>query len=332
MILDRFENEALGVSVSPEDLATVEACAGLWERAIASAAVEPMGGAALGAMSPHVLALVGRGLALFGQSVLLIDVDPMRGLTLTPASSWDVSGSPLEAEWTYRLDMIGPSGSFTVTRPGAAVLHFRIGADARAPWRGRPPLRRSQATANLAASIEAQLTQESKLPTGRIVPLSGTAEQVKKVGSMIARGGITVTGLGQSAPGAEQVPSSRYAPQRIGPSPEAAYEELRQHVGQDIAAAFGISPSLFSPAGDGSGQREAWRRFWAGTIAPIGSLLEAEIRAKLAPEASVSFPALRASDEDGRSRAVDRRARALKTLLEAGVERDTALRLAGLSE
>ena len=85
MILDRFENEALGiVSVAPEDLATVESCAGLWERAIASAAVEPMG-AALEAMSPQVLALVGRGLALFGQAVFLIDVDPMRGLTLTPS-------------------------------------------------------------------------------------------------------------------------------------------------------------------------------------------------------------------------------------------------------
>ena len=104
MILDRFENEALGIAVAPEDLATVEACAGLYERAIASAAVEPMG-AAIQAMSPHVLALVGRGLALFGQAVLLIDVDPMRGLTLTPASSWDVSGSPLEAEWRYRLDL-----------------------------------------------------------------------------------------------------------------------------------------------------------------------------------------------------------------------------------
>ena len=331
MILDRFENEALGIAVAPEDLATVEACAGLYERAIASAAVEPMG-AAVGALSPQLLAVAGRGLALFGQALFLIDVDPMRGLTLTPASSWDVSGSPLEAEWTYRLDMIGPSGSFTVTRPGAAVLHFRIGADSRAPWRGRPPLRRSQATANLAASIEAQLTSESKLPTGRIVPLSGTREQIAKIGKMIGAGGVVVTGLGQSSPGQEQVPSSRYQPQRIGPAPEAAYEELRQHVGQDIAAAFGISPSLFSPAGDGSGQREAWRRFWAGTIAPIGSLLEAEIRAKLDPEARISFPALRASDEDGRSRAVARRANALKTLLEAGVERDTALRLAGLSE
>ena len=112
---------------------------------------------------------------------------------------------------------------------------------------------------------------------------------------MIGAGGVVVTGLGQSSPGQEQVPSSRFAPQKIGPAPEAAYEELRQHVGQDIASAFGISPSLFSPAGDGSGQREAWRRFWAGTIQPIGELLEAEIRAKLDPEARISFPALRAS-------------------------------------
>ena len=181
-----------------------------------------------------------------------------------------------------------------------------------------------------AASIEAQLTSESKLPTGRIVPLSGTREQIAKIGKMIGAGGVTVTGLGQASPGQEQVPSSRFAPQKIGPAPEAAYEELRQHVGQDIAAAFGISPSLFSPAGDGSGQREAWRRFWAGTIAPIGSLLEAEIRAKLDPEARISFPALRASDEDGRSRAVARRATAFKTFLEAGLDREAALRLAGL--
>ena len=67
---------------------------------------------------------------------------------------------------------------------------------------------------------------------------------------------------------------------------------------------------MFAPRGDGAGQREAWRRFWAGTVAPIGELLEAELRAKLAPEASVSFPALRASVEDGRSRAVARRATA----------------------
>ena len=59
-------------------------------------------------------------------------------------------------------------------------------------------------------------------------------------------------------------------------------------------------------------------------------MMEAELRAKLDPEARISFPALRASDEDGRSRAVARRANALKTFLEAGLDREAALRLAGL--
>ena len=105
-LLNAYEREALGVSVSPEDLATVEACSGaLYERSIASAAVEPMG-AALEAVSPQVLALAGRGLALFGQAVFLIEVDE-QGLTLTPSSSWDVQGGVLERDWIYRLDLIG---------------------------------------------------------------------------------------------------------------------------------------------------------------------------------------------------------------------------------
>ena len=133
MILDRFENEALGIAVAPEDLAVVESCSGIWERSIASASIEPTGGSALSALSPQVLALAGRGLALFGQAVFLIEIDE-QGLTLTPSSSWDVQGGVLERDWIYRLDMAAPSGSRTVTRPAESVLHFRIGADARAPW------------------------------------------------------------------------------------------------------------------------------------------------------------------------------------------------------
>ena len=78
-------------------------------------------------------------------------------------------------------------------------------------------------------------------------------------------------------------------------------------------------------------QREAWRRFWVGTIQPIGMLVQAELRAKLDPAAEVSFEALRASDEDGRSRAISRRATAAKVLAELdGVSVDQALTLAGL--
>ena len=59
MILDRFENEALGIAVAPEDLAVVESCARGCGRACdrERPAVEPMG-AALEALSAQLLALV----------------------------------------------------------------------------------------------------------------------------------------------------------------------------------------------------------------------------------------------------------------------------------
>ena len=52
---------------------------------------------------------------------------------------------------------------------------------------------------------------------------------------------------------------------RIGPYPETVTETLRTQAGRDLAGAFGVPPSLLNPSGDGAGQREAWRRFWAGS-------------------------------------------------------------------
>ena len=75
---------------------------------------------------------------------------------------------------------------------------------------------------------------------------------------------------------------------------------------------------------------EAWRRYWVGTVAPLTRMIEAECRDKLDPGATITLEALRASDEDGRSRAVARRASAFKTLVDTGMDRDEARRLAGL--
>ena len=61
-------------------------------------------------------------------------------------------------------------------------------------------------------------------------------------------------------------------------------------------------------------------------------MIQAELRLKLEASAEVSFEALRASDEDGRSRAISRRAAAAKTLSEMGIDRGEALRMAGLAE
>ena len=61
-------------------------------------------------------------------------------------------------------------------------------------------------------------------------------------------------------------------------------------------------------------------------------VIEAELRDKLDSMAALAFPALRMSDEDGRSRAASRRAAAFKALKESGLSRDESLRLAGLAE
>ena len=105
----------------------------------------------------------------------------------------------------------------------------------------------------------------------------------------------------------------------MGAHPAETLTALRTEVGQEIVAAFGVPPALIVEGADGTAQRESWRRFWTGTVAPLGALIQAELRRKLDPAAMVSFEALRASDEDGRSRALARRAQAAKTLKDMGL-------------
>ena len=109
-------------------------------------------------------------------------------------------------------------------------------------------------------------------------------------------------------------------------------ESLRSNLGRDLAAAFGVPSSLFEPRGDGAGQRESWRRFWIGTIAPLGKSIQAELRLKLENSADVSFEALRASDEDGRSRAHIAAGGGGKDPIRNGDRPRLGVRMAGLAE
>ena len=89
-------------------------------------------------------------------------------------------------------------------------------------------------------------------------------------------------------------------------------EALRTSTGQDILSAFGVPPALFEARGDGSGQREAWRRFAYSVVQALAALIQAELRAKLHMAAEVGLDALHAADEDGRSRAMARRSASLQ--------------------
>ena len=326
VVVDGLLARATGTAVDAGSLGLAEACVGLWSRALSSATVEPMNNRTEG-LTPALLALAGRSLATRGNLVLAIQI---AGTTvrLAPAADFDVSGGADPEGWTYRLNLAGPSATETVLLPSAGVIHLRIGASVDAPWRGISPLNRASGTAALGAAVESSLLKEAKLPTGRLAVAYG-AQKVDGVLSWLRQGGFAVAG-DSSNRGVSPEPAQRHRPQTYGPEPQQVMESLRSDTGRDIANAFGVSPALFAERGDGAGQREAWRRFWLGTVQPLAVQIQAEVREKLHPDVSIGLEALKAADVDANSRAVARRATAYKTFRDSGIEDGEARRLAGL--
>ena len=320
-VVERIETEALYGTLG-DSLAIAEAAAGMWERCLSSATVEPQSNRLQG-LGPAFLALVGRALAVRGNMVAAIEVQGSR-VRLLPASGYDLQGGTDPETWRYRVDLTGPDMARTLTLPGASVLHFRTGAPVGTPWRGVAPLRRSTATARVAVRLEKVLDDELHLPVSRLVPFQlehGSFEGASETANMVRKGGLVFTG--------DRARTDRETV-KIGPDPSTALEPLRLDTGRDILSAFGVPPALFEARGDGSGQRESWRRFWLGTIAPLARMIEAECREKLDPACIVSLDALRAADVDANSRAVTRRAQAYKTFRDAQMDDAEARRLAGL--
>ena len=143
----------------------MEAACGLVSRAFASGEANPLLTVATQAVTPQILALLGRQLVVRGEALLLIDVDVEAGIvSLRPASAWDVIGGSDPASWRYRIDLAGPSRTTTVSRPAEAVAHVRVNADPGTPWKGQSPLARAGLTAALAAQLEKGLTAEARTP------------------------------------------------------------------------------------------------------------------------------------------------------------------------
>ncbi len=326
------QRELSGLSLRPEHLALAEACVGIWSRSFASAVIEPADSVPLRAVTADCLALAGRALALTGDAVFAIEV-MNASVMLRPASTWDPRGDYRQETRHYYLTLSGPQSTVRRNLPDAAVLHVSAGADPVQWWRGRPPLRRSRATADVAARLERRMQDYSRLPVGILFPQARPAVpgpgQTDPIMDSIRRGGITGIATGQAS-GLEQLPASRYAGQPYGPSPTEHALALRSQLGLEIANAFGCPAALFAEQGDGSGQREAARRLWNGTIVPLGMILEVELRRKLDPAAMVSFPPAKAIDEDVQSRAIARRAEAYRKLREGddGMGEAEARRLA----
>ena len=106
-----------------------------------------------------------------GQCVYIVGADPVDGLDLRPASSFDVYGGA-DPPWTYRVERAGPSTTIWQTYGSESVLHLRWLVDHARPWAGISPLQHAADTGSLAGWLDKRLSEEASGPVGSFLPVA----------------------------------------------------------------------------------------------------------------------------------------------------------------
>ena len=290
--------------------ATVESIARLWEAGFTAGKSETL--------APWQLALCGRALALKGEVLF------WRASGLLPVADHDVQGdSAFPGRWRYRLTMPAPSTSITRNASADTVLHARVGATPRQPWRGCSPLTNAGATRAVLEQVERSLSEEHGGPVGNVVAVPDPGNSQDVVNEIAVLKGRTILGEASEmdVPGEGAGSRTNWKPNRIGPMPADGTIASREAVERSLLAAGGVPVELVQPH-SGSDAREGWRWFLWSTIAPAAALVSAELRRIGLPD-GIDFAALNASDLAGR-------ARAYSQLRKAEMPEADARRLTGL--
>lgn len=295
---------------------TVQGSVSLWENGLS------MARGTSAQLTPQVLALTARSLALTGESVWIIDND------LVPVDSFDLTtqrGRPV----AYRVTVPDAGGGRSETLLAGEVLHFRIGANPATPWRGTSPLRRASLSAGMLNEIESALSGVySNAPLGsQIVPMpeNTVADQSKMEASFRGKHGrvLLPESTNVSAAGGP-APNSDWKPADLTPNmrDSMAVESWRDARG-NILHCYGILPCLLNTSATGPVVREAQRHLAQWTLAPIASMITHEVGSKMLtrPELDVASP-LHAFDAGGRARALSTLVQALASAKDAGIAPD----------
>lgn len=321
--------------------AALEVCAGFYQRAFQSARVTGATPAVERAVTPTVLGIVGRNLIRHGEAAFAIDVRD-GALTLTPVADFDVQeGASAPETWNYRATMAGPSRQTTRSVPSAGMVHCRYSVSSSAPWRGIGPLRWAHLSADVIARVERSLHTEMDIPPAAILPVSiptlaakdegvGTTDELFRQFAgkvhMVEHAAGWADMYGKDGRSQLRDSNSGWRPIYLHPEPEQSTVMLRDAAAMAVIAAAGVPPGLVQPNSDGTSQREGWRRFLHGSLAPVAENVAGELRDKLdSPDLALNFDSLFASDLTGR-------ARAYAQMVKAGRSPEEAARLSGLIE
>ncbi len=304
---------------------SLETAAGMIGRAfqVAEVAGPPMLAAGL---PPEVLGLIGRSLIRRGEALFRISVTD-DGLSLLPASSWDVRGGADPARWRYRVTVQGPDEMETWRDlPADAVVHLRYAFEPEAPWRGLSPLQVASLSRRLSAELAGALADEASGPRGAFlpVPIDGSDPTLAgmKTGIAKAKGDLLLTEAGDWDRAGGGAGSGAWTPRRFGAAPPEALVKLHEQVSREVLAACGIPPALVDVTA-AAAAREAFRQLLFGTVAPLGKAVAGELSRKLDAEIELGWSELRAAD-------IVSRARGFQSMVQSGMEPAKAAALAGL--
>ena len=334
-ITSAFQSAAEGGSdVSPLATAALEMASGLYARCMSAAVVENAPDV-VDALTPSTLSLIARNLIRRGADHHLIVVRGGR-VELRPQGFVYATGASADpAAWVYAATEYGPSDSVHRQVPASAMLHCRYSVDSARPWIGIPPWSWASTTSAAIAALDRMVAREASAPHGSLLglpespqidadgdvrPLDGFRQDLAQ-----AKGRTLV--MERARDWSEQTPQgnpARLEHLRYGLEREAI-DPLRTATGRDVLAACGVPPTLVTAAGDGTAQRESFRRFLHSSLRPLARLMEAELRVKLdAPELVLDLSELHAADVAGR-------ARAYKAFISSGVAPEDAAKNAGIT-
>ena len=238
-------------------------------------------------LRPAVLVDMARRVLLTGNAVYLLDVDEIGGMSLVPASSFEVTGGYRPSSWVYRVELPRPSGDpvlRVITVDG--VVHVKVGAKTVEPWRGVSPLRECGLTSEALASLDRSLGMDASPPTGMLMALPDGATQTQYDNAVTAitagKGalsliGTTEHGYGQGKQGAPSGPASDYRQIRFGPELSQGNVYAHQLLSSSVLNALGVSEKRFS--GEGPGQREGYRLTMLGPVQALAAIVESELSA-----------------------------------------------------
>ena len=265
------------------------------------------------------LASIGLGLCLRGEVAFHIRLEG-GDIRLVQAAYWDELGNG-----RYHLHIAHPASTETVRALEGEVLRLVINAPAEQPWRGRSPFRLMGASPRLMAEIESAVSGAVEWVGRGLLPFPDSVPEEQQSAALRGlKAGGNLAAIRSRADFATSTGNTRPNDwRRIDLGPDLEQADLNPTVDQlhnRLLAAAGIPPALLTANGNAGAMREAYRLFCLQTVEPLARTLLPEL-AKVGVT-SLSTRSMLSADVAGRARAVG-------TLVGAGVPLDQAMQLVG---